>query len=32
MDGVQEACEVTTRFHDVTYAVDHDDQMAVQSD
>ena len=32
MDGVQEACEEATRFHDETSAVNHEDQMAGQID
>ena len=32
MDGVQEACEETSRFHDETYVVNHEDQMAGQND
>ena len=32
MDGVYEACEEATRFHDETSAVNHEDQMTGQSD
>ena len=32
MDGVYEACEEATHFHDETYAVNHEDQIAGQSD
>ena len=32
MDGVYEACEEATRFHDETYTVNHEDQMEGQSD
>ena len=33
MDGVLEACEEATRFHDkTTSAVNHEDQMAGQSE
>ena len=30
MDGVKEACEEATRFHDETSAVNHEDQMTGQ--
>ena len=32
MNGVYEACEEATRFHDETSAVNNEDQMAGQSD
>ena len=32
MDGMYEACEEATRFHDDISAVNHEDQMAGQSD
>ena len=32
MDGVYEAYEESTRFHDETSAVTHEEQMAGQSD
>ena len=32
MEGVQESCEEAPRFHDEISAVNHEDQMAGQSD